>query len=809
MNEISRAAGIACILIFLSTGLCLAGSASLLGMSSDRQENVNQVDLVFDRIPEIHVSRSGQRVRVQMENTRVSDSVRKIAGKDLAPPLVRVKLNSEGAKTIVDFYFRQIPRSVDITRDKGSARLTLNIFWDRQQAGSRPAIQDQRVGRLQPIRHGAAARQMISSDYTGRWTDFFARFEWPPQWDLPVKFSLPRFPGPLVNENRAFLPDALVELLNGGMWQAVENKTAELLNGDIGGRQADLYQLVLAESLIRQNRNQKALSVLENMEPVAERPQIRAWQIYFQVRAIAGTGEYYQAARIAETQRKTVLQETSAAGWFAILEAETDMAMGEPEQALAGLAGDLVYSGAAGRIASLRKGDARYDLGDTEAASDFYDKAVSDLRLVQQYPGSLARYTSLLYRNQKYDTAYRHWFLLSEILAKKAPAHKALADYWAAMALFHSGEPNRARLMLWEIEEKAGDSEAALRARLKLMDLDVMEKSDPDFNALLPRYDSIIEAGDKRQIREEAFFKQILACHLGGNELSAVRQLGRFFDDYWAGELLTEAQALFVEIFPDAIGAMLKQEAYFEALTLVSKHRDLLAQAPITYGFLYDLAKSYTRSGLLDQAATTYRYLMDFEKDKKKQARIFLPLIRTCDQQGNHGQVMRYAPDYLNRFSDGSDRREVFYYYVRALAKTGQSREAARMLRENKRPVHEKIDLLAGELFFEQKQYRLAACYLGRASAMAGQSGVPATDLKRAEALFYCDKWRQAASVYQSLLDEDEYRGQAAFRLIRTYLNMGSRDKALNLYRQMSEMEIEESWLALSAQEIEIENPMN
>ncbi|MFW6283772.1 MAG: hypothetical protein ACOC1H_00090, partial [Desulfosalsimonas sp.] len=297
MNQIFRAAGIVCTLIFLSTGLCLAGSASLLGMSNDRQEDINQVDFVFDRSPEIHVNRSGQRVRVEMENTRISGSVRKIAGNDLAPPLVRIKFISEGTTSIVDFYFRQIPQSVEITGEKGSARRTLNVFWDRQQAGSRPAIQDQRVGRLQPIRHGAAARQMLSSDYTGRWIDFFARFEWPPQWDLPVEFSFPAFPGPLVRENQAFLPDSLLEMVSGGMWQAVENKAAQLLDSDIGGRQADLYQLVLAESLIRQNRHQKALSVLENMEPGADRPQIRAWQIYFQVRATAGMREYYQAAR--------------------------------------------------------------------------------------------------------------------------------------------------------------------------------------------------------------------------------------------------------------------------------------------------------------------------------------------------------------------------------------------------------------------------------------------------------------------------------------------------------------------------------
>jgi DNA-binding SARP family transcriptional activator len=56
------------------------------------------------------------------------------------------------------------------------------------------------------------------------------------------------------------------------------------------------------------------------------------------------------------------------------------------------------------------------------------------------------------------------------------------------------------------------------------------------------------------------------------------------------------------------------------------------------------------------------------------------------------------------------------------------------------------------------------------------------------------------------LLDAEEFRGQAAFRLIQTYLSTGRQQKALNFYKKMSEMEIEDSWLVVSAQAVEIVN---
>ncbi|MBW2079022.1 MAG: hypothetical protein JRI71_16025, partial [Deltaproteobacteria bacterium] len=747
---------------------------------------------------------SGQRVRVELIKTRLSDAFRNIAATDLFPPLSKVHIGLRAQNTIVDLYFRNIPEFVDVAEDEPSNRITVNMFWDRQRKGDRIGILDHRFGRLRPIHHGAAAERLISSEYKGRWIDFFSGFEWKPEWDLPPEFSLPPTPTALVLENRGLLPDALVETVAAGRWEEAETRTKALFQGDIGWRRVDGHRWVLAESLLRRNRHQEAMETLHQVPLDPEKPRISAWRTYLQVHALAAASEYHQAVRLAEKKQEAVSREKDLASWFFLLKAEIYLAMGEPEQALRELDRNIVYPEAARNVVQLRRGDAYYDKGETETAFALYRDLSSDLRFMQRHPYSLARWFALLYRKRQYESAYRYGFLLSDTLKRKSFPLYLLADYWTAMTRFRAGDLTRARLMLWEIEEAGAATEAGLRARLKLMDLDVVGKPKPDFSSLRDGYEAIIEIARQRQIREEAFFKQILVYHLSGNNLGAVRQLGRFFDSYWAGELLPEAQALFVEIFPAVAQALVRQGAYFETLSLVTKHRHLLVQARITSDFLYDLAESYIRVGLVDQAISTYLYLMDFEKNERKQRQIYLPLIRAYDHKGDYEQVRHYASEYLSRYPEGSDRMDVLYYFARSLAETGKATDTARMLRKNKWPVHEKIDRLAGELFFDQGEYKPAACYLARAESAADEETRQAMIFKRAEALFFQEKWSQAATVYASLLTAKGYKGQAFFRLIQSYLNAGADDKALNLYRRLSDMEIEDPWQALSARTMEI-----
>jgi hypothetical protein len=70
--------------------------------------------------------------------------------------------------------------------------------------------------------------------------------------------------------------------------------------------------------------------------------------------------------------------------------------------------------------------------------------------------------------------------------------------------------------------------------------------------------------------------------------------------------------------------------------------------------------------------------------------------------------------------------------------------------------------------------------------------------LKRAEAFFFTQKWQNAIPLYESLLDKPLFMGQAGYRLILIFYELGQNKRALKLYNQLAETEIEKQWLKLA-----------
>lgn len=792
--------------LFLAPPVCLAADARLLGMSSSSGEKMSRVTFVFDQVPEFEVDRSGQRVRVKLEHTGFAASFKTPGSEALRFPLIQVKTREGVEESVIDLYFSDIPEFVDVTIDQQYARFNVNVFWQKESLRGRPGIMGTRLGRLRPIKDGAVAQEVIASDYAGRWIDFFKEFEWPPAIALPLRFSMPAFPGPLVRENAHFFPSQVKQAASGGLWPEVADRLSDLLADNAGGRQAACFRLLQVESLLRQNKHQDALAVLGAMAEDSSRPGISGWHVYMKSYALAVSGRHYQAVRLMEEKKKACMNVKALSPWFRLLQAELYLAIEKPEQALHLLDPETAPKEEwLAPVYALRRADALYEQGRLDDAFVLYPKAAGDLRLLQRYPFSLANWAGALYLKKHYEKAYRHYYLLKEVLTGEFERQRAMADYWAAMARLRAGETDRARLLLWELEEKERGVDAGFRARLKLMDLNRLGADEPELEPLISEYQEIIEKGPSRQVREEAFFKQLLSCHLAGQELRAVKLLGRFFDDYWAGALQPEAQALLVEIFPPAVDALCRQDAYFEALALVSKYRDILAQARITYDFLFDLAESYKQAGFLEQAAATYLYILDFEKKQEKKEAVFLPLIQIYHKQKKEDQVLKYGSDYLSRYPEGEDWGDVLYYYARVLFEKGETQSLPEILSEKNRPPSRSLDHLAGRLFSELGRYDLAAYYLTWAADAERDGTQPEIRLELGEVLFSDEKWEEAIPVFESLLDEPRFAGRAGYRLIQVYLELDRRSRALNLYRQLVEKETGGKWLELAGQIVQTE----
>lgn len=801
------------LLIHLIKPNCAVAVAQLEEVSNTGQSGMLRISFHLDQLPEFDLDVSGQRVRMVFKKTRFSPSFKNLPQGLMLEPLVQITTQQNERASIVDMFFRNIPSNVDVTIDDQHLRLNVNIFWRSDARGARPGIMDESIGRFRPIESGAYTRRGISSEYAGRWIEFFKKFEWPADIRLPVTLSLPRYPGPFTRDIKEYFPKDAFDISIREMCMLLSpafDRDGSQSAPYAQDMPSDLAVLMKTKCMLHDHQFEDALGMLDTMKTpfsqLLDAQTMIAWREYFYAFATAASGRHHKAVDLLQRSDEKASRTQALAPWYLLLQAEMDLAVKNPRQAMLRLEQQQVDPDTElGRILSLRMADALYAMHRYDDALAYYAKHSHDLPLMQRYPESIAGLADVLYRQGRFEEASRYYFLLSDAIAMSFPDQGALADYWAAMALYRADEKNRAILMLWDIEDDAKGTDAAARSRLKLLDLEILGRAEPAYEDLIEVYRDIANTGPTRQVREEAFFKHLLTYHLDNKDVDAVKYLGRFFNDFWAGDLQPEAQALLVELMPKVIDEIVGQEAFFEALSLIARHRELLAQANITYGFLYRLAESYVNAGFLDQAARTYLYIMDFEKEKEKHEKIFLPLIRIYSQQEKYPRVLEYASVYLEDYESGRDQVDIYYYYAEALYKTGDIEHGALVLTEPDRPACSRLDALAGQFFYENNNKRLAADYFSRAVMTQGSRDlvdVPQINLKRAEICFENNDLDDALSLYERLMNDTRFQGQAGYRRVQIHLNRGENRQALNIYRELVEMEVDAYWLNLAHEAI-------
>ena len=777
-----------------------AEAVKLFEISGFKTDQVSRVSFHLDRIPEFKVENSGHRIRIILEQTNFDSTFRNMLQDDL---IFQVETNENNKESTIDLFVRKIPKSVDVTVDRQNTRLLLSIFWNQQSLGGRPTISDQKFGELKTSSDLSTTQQVISSKYSGRWIDFFRDYEWPVNISLPINFVFPEFPSPLILDNKEALPQELLAADSKNMCDQIEKTLSENPSENQATQDRLLYDLLFAECLLRQKNIGRALDILNREDEESSNESNAAWKHYFQAYSRAVSGQYHLAGNYLSGSEERYLNVNGFAPWYRVLKAELELAKGCPEKVSDLLNSEIEINELFDWLYELRRADSFYQLGLLEDAYNTYQNVVYEPNLLKKYPYSLSNLADVLYQKKEYTRAFGHYFILSEVLGREYRQQKSLSDYRSAMAKLKAGDQEHAMILFEEIVQNAPKTEAGFRSRLKMIDLDVLGNTKPLLDYLLQTYDEIIKDGPIRNIREEAFFKKILVCHLYGDDCRAVKLLGRFIEHYWAGDLQAEAQALLVELFPKVVEKLVDQDAFLIALSLVAKHREILTQANITYDFLYNLAMSYSKAGFIDQAEETYLFMIDFEKNKEKKSIVFLPLIRIYHQKRNYEQVKKYASQYLKDYIDGNDRPEVLYYYADVLYKSGDVGSTVSLLLDKNRPGTKQLDTLAGDIFFELKKYDLVEYYLSRAATEDPNGNDHEITLKRAEAFFLSRKWKNAIPLYESLLDKPRLRGQAIYRLILIYYELGQNKEAIKLYYELTEIEVEKSWLKLATETVQ------
>ena len=740
-----------------------AETAKLIDVSGFKNDQISRIFFKLDRIPEFKVENSGHRIRVILEQTSIDLSLSKMPQDEF---IFQIETSETNKASIIDLFARYIPKFVDVSVDRQNILLIVSIFWNQKGLDGKVAISDQRFGELKTTNEGSTGQKFISSEYAGRWIDFFREYEWPVIISLPINFTFPEFPSPLIFDNEQILPLELLKADSKSMCDRIEKTLSENIADLPLNKEKLLYDLFAVECLLRQDDSARAMDILNREREESFNEPESLWRQYFQAYAHAISGRYFRACSFLKGIKDEHLNSNSFAQWYLILRAELELAKGSPDSVLELLNSETEIEGHLGWLYNLRKADTFYQLGLIDDAQAAYKNVVTDPNLLKKYPHSLANLADVQYQKKEYSKAFGHYFILSEILSNEYQHQKSLSEYRSAMSKLRSGEKEQARFIFEKIINNAEKTEAGFRSMLKMIDLDLLNDSKPVLGHLISSYDEIIENAPIRNIREEAFFKKILACHLYGDDCRAVKLLGRFFENYRAGNLQTEAKAFFAEIFPKVIEKLVDQDAYLIALSLTAKYREILAQAHITYDFLFNLAKSYSKAGFLDQAEATYLFMLDYEKNKENKSSVFLSLIELYHQKGKSGQVQKYASQYLKENSGGKYRAEVLYYYADALFKIGDVASAVSLLLDKNRPNTKQLDILAGDIFFELGKYDLVEYYLSRAAAEDPNKIDHKITLKRAEAYFFNKKLHNAIPLYESLLDIPQFTGQAGYRLI-------------------------------------------
>jgi tetratricopeptide (TPR) repeat protein len=260
--------------------------------------------------------------------------------------------------------------------------------------------------------------------------------------------------------------------------------------------------------------------------------------------------------------------------------------------------------------------------------------------------------------------------------------------------------------------------------------------------------------------------------------------------------LRAEAEALLAELLPPVIQDMVARGEDLQAVVLAEQSRQVLMSGGMGWAFLLDLASAFNRMGLPDRAGRIYLFMLDSpRKDADKEA-LYLPLVQSFWGRDDFLQAGHYAGQYLERYPQGRERTGVFLWRLRALGKTGQLAEAAGLLRSSGIPWDMAVELEAARILSALGDFRQLAELAGRSEGK--WSPVPEAVLLQAEALREVGREARALPLYRSLLEEETFADQAAFRMGQILLAQGEKKEALKILSRLVETGKSSLWRGLA-----------
>ena len=794
------------LLLFSVVAVQAAGEGNripLLEMSKTVGPGFTRISLLFPEIPEARLSTSGQRVDLLLPGTYIPPTFRALAQDS---EIVEVLFGERQQEAILSFLVRRSVRRVEITPDRQTRQLHLDIFWVTDNARSRPAIAFGLPGGPVLDAGNASVRKSVSSPYTGRWASFFSEYETPLAFPLAPGTSLPPFPLAALGDKKT-LPPALTEVVEKGrtgLWGAA----LILLEGPGGSlvqeTEPELFRLVQGELLLRSGRPAEAAALLKADMSASMDPLRR----FLLVQAEAAAGEPYKVVHQVRDNDLGLPEQSPLRPYLDLFRAEIDLALGRLEAAANRLnAASAKLPETAQSLVRLRQADLLFARGEKKPALKAYGELAQQGSLDQRSPYSLSRYAQLLYAEKEYAAAADQYLRLG--LRLSGQAGDDLAYFAAARAQVRAQRGEPALLQLQNIVDTFPGREGAWRSQLLLHDQLVIAGDETSMARAARGYRQLADQMPYRELREEATFKYALTEYLSGRKMESVESLRVLLRDYAAGRLHREVNALMAEALPDVVRELVADARYVDALVRVEQNRELLLAAQVGRDFMLELGDVFMQLGFWDRAAHLYLFLLDVDEEAPGSEAAYLPLVQCFHRLGALARVERYVAQYDERHPKGKDAPELFYLRLKTLADAGRHPEAVALLSAAGPTQHRETERLAARLFMDLENYTEVEKRLAPLMDRNLQDA-PAEDIfLRAEALYRDDKPKPALSLFTHLAETLADADQARYRVGQIHLATGNRSLGLKFLRQLAEEGRSELWRKMARETLamQLEKP--
>ncbi len=782
-----KVAGLLVLLVLLP--LQALAEPVLNAMTKQESPSQTRISLDLSELPTFEVTPTGQRIDVLLKGTTAAEALRKLPEDET---VVNITLTEKSGDLWVSILLRQSPRQVLPAIQEEPPRLNLDVYWQDANA-IRPGVAF-RIAGMPPRKAGrrASAYQKRSA-WEDDWMRFFADYHQDWSVQLPLKYTLPELPPLVTDEQSPVMP--LQQFANEGLFLNLLHSADQIAN--LTDEQRLQRDMLAAEAHLRTDGLAAGLARLETMR--RQSPAKNARVEYLTAYAQAQGGQPI-VGQLTLAQMLAGLADTDPfVSYYHLLYAETDLDSRCYKAADSYLNGAQTWPDELAEIIALRRADTLAGAGSVKQATAAYQALATMPDLFERHLFSMNRAAFAAFQNQNYSFSadlYRRLITAIENQDKPVDGFDMIL-FGAGIAAYEAGDQAWGRIGLEKAFYDNEASEGGQRARLRLVDIQVLQGGELELGKAVAEYGDMALHADYRSVREESAFKQALAHYLLGDHRLSVEELMTFQRDYYSSALRHDAEVLLAEQIPEVVHQLLQEKNDLAAVVLVEKNRKLLLSRGFDRQFLEDLAASFGRLGLYERSARVLLYLLDRIQDPADKADIYLPLVTSYIKRGEYDQVTKYAEQYLKNYPEGEDAGPLFSLLLDAFEKQKQEDKIVAWLGRQNRPSSAALEIRAAWIYWHldkpeavlnslKKVQRKGIALEVKEMALLGETSFQQGDLATAK------------RAYESLLHDKEFAPQAQYRMAQIFIKQKENKKARTLLQSLRKEHSTSTWAKLA-----------